>query len=85
MNCLALPHVSHASIEGDFPESMFPVLQHLELKVGAQIMFTKNDNDEKIYFNGKLATVKSINEAEIKVEMAGNHIFIYIEEGHLGK
>ena len=67
-------HVSHASIEGDFPESMFPVLQHLELKVGAQIMFTKNDNDEKMYFNGKLATVKSINEAEIKVEMAGTHI-----------
>ena len=53
---------------------MFPVLQHLELKVGAQIMFTKNDNDEKMYFNGKLATVKSINEAEIKVEMAGTHV-----------
>jgi PIF1-like helicase/Helix-turn-helix domain/Helicase len=69
-------HVARASIEGDFPESMFPVLQHLELKIGAQIMFTKNDNDEKIYFNGKLATVKSINEAEIKVEMAGTH-FLY--------
>ena len=68
------PHVVHASIEGEFPESMFPVLQHLELKVGAQIMFTKNDNDEKMYFNGKLATVKSINEAEIKVEMAGTHV-----------
>jgi hypothetical protein len=70
-------HVLHASIEGDFPESMFPVLQRLELKVGAQIMFTKNDSDEKMYFNGKLATVKSINEAEIKVLMAGSHI-IYI-------
>ena len=74
------PHVAHATIEGDFPESMFPVLQHLELKVGAQIMFTKNDNDEKIYFNGKLATVKSINEAEIKVEMAGNHILYTLKK-----
>ena len=67
------PQVIHASIEGEFPESMFPVLHHLELKVGAQIMFTKNDSEEKMYFNGKLATVKSINEAEIKVEMAGSH------------
>ena len=75
-----VPHVSHATIEGDFPESMFPVLQHLELKVGAQVMFTKNDNDEKMYFNGKLATVKSINEAEIKVEMAGTHILYTLKK-----
>ena len=74
------PHVIHASIEGEFPESMFPVLHHLELKVGAQIMFTKNDSEEKMYFNGKLATVKSINEAEIKVEMAGSHILYTLKK-----
>jgi hypothetical protein len=67
-------HVLHASIEGEFPESMYPVLQHLELKAGAQIMFTKNDTDEKMYFNGKLATVKSIAGDEVKVEMAGSHL-----------
>lgn len=66
-------HILHADITGDFPESMYPVLQHLELKVGAQIMFTKNDNDEKKYFNGKLATVKAIGGGDITVEMAGSH------------
>lgn len=66
--------VVHASIEGEFPESMFPVLQHLELKEGAQIMFTRNDSEEKMYFNGKLATVKSIAGNDIKVEMAGSHV-----------
>jgi PIF1-like helicase/Helix-turn-helix domain/Helicase len=63
-------HVFDARIEGDFPESMFPVLQRLTLKVGAQIMFTKNDNDGKMYFNGKIATVTKIGNGEIEVEMA---------------
>jgi uncharacterized protein YpbB len=67
-------HVFHASVEGDFPESMYPVLQRLELKVGAQIMFTKNDSEDKMYFNGKLATVKSISGDEVKVEMAESHV-----------
>lgn len=67
-------HVLNAVIEGDFPESMYPVQQHLELKVGAQIMFTKNDSEEKMYFNGKLATVTSIAGDEVKVELAESHI-----------
>jgi hypothetical protein len=62
-----------AHIEDDFPESMFPVLSQIELKEGAQIMFIRNDTEEKKYFNGKLATVKKISETEIWVEMAGTH------------
>jgi hypothetical protein len=60
-----------AHIEDEFPESMFPVLPQIELKEGAQIMFIRNDAEEKKYFNGKLATVKKISEEEIWVEMAG--------------
>lgn len=60
-----------AQVNGDFPESMFPVAQRLELKEGAQIMFIKNDSEEKAYFNGKLATVISISKNEITVKMAG--------------
>ena len=37
---------------------MYPVLRELELKVGAQVMFIRND-PEKTYFNGKLAKVTS--------------------------
>jgi len=67
-------HLFDAHLEGDFPESMYPVMSQLELKEGAQIMFIRNDiTEEKKYFNGKLAIVKKISEDGILVEMAGNH------------
>ena len=62
-----------AEIEDEFPESMFPVLKIMVLKVGAQIMFVKNDID-KMYFNGKLATVVDIDHDEVEVEMAESHV-----------
>ncbi|HRD52533.1 MAG TPA: AAA family ATPase [Flavobacteriales bacterium] len=61
-------HAFEAGISGDFPQSMFPVLQRIELKVGAQIMFVKNDQ-EKMYFNGKLARVEELNDEGITVRM----------------
>jgi hypothetical protein len=67
------PHYVHASVEGEFPESMFPAQQKLELREGAQIMFTRNDSEDKMYFNGKLATVISIAGDDIKVAMAGSN------------
>jgi len=71
LNSLKTPsHTFQALVEGDFPESMYPVLAKLELKEGAQIMFVKNDTEEKTYFNGKIATVKHINGEEITVEMS---------------
>lgn len=67
----ALPGKAHrfeANVEGDFPQSMYPVLPVLELKEGAQIMFIRNDMD-KAYFNGKLAKVTAIGKDGIAVEM----------------
>jgi GTPase SAR1 family protein len=64
-------HRFEAEIDGDFPESMFPVLRELELKEGAQIMFTRNDR-EKAYFNGKLARVERIEEGLVHVRMLDN-------------
>lgn len=61
-------HAFEAVIEGDFPQSMFPVLERIELKVGAQIMFVKND-PEKMYFNGKLARVEALDDDGITVRM----------------
>ena len=57
-----------AVVEGDFPEGMYPVLRELELKVGAQVMFTRNDVD-KAYFNGKLARVTEADGNGVTVEM----------------
>jgi hypothetical protein len=50
-----------AEIEGDFPELMYPTERKLPLKVGAQIMFIKNDpTGEQRFFNGKIAKVTQI-------------------------
>ncbi len=60
--------VYDAELEGDFPRSMFPVLENIALKAGAQIMFVRND-PEKMYFNGKLARVERIGADTIEVRM----------------
>ncbi|MBL7858536.1 MAG: helix-turn-helix domain-containing protein [Cyclobacteriaceae bacterium] len=77
LNKKALQHLQapsfffDAHIEGEFPESMYPVLATLELKEGAQVMFVRNDTSEdKKYVNGKLATVKKISDEEVWVTMA---------------
>ncbi|MEJ1242040.1 AAA family ATPase [Chryseolinea sp. T2] len=72
----ALPSVSRffdAEIQDDFPEGMYPVSARLELKVGAQIMFIRNDSEAGVYFNGKLATVSEINWDSVVVIMAGTN------------
>jgi len=58
-----------AQIVDDFPDKIYPVEDNLELKVGAQIMFIKNDlSFEKNYFNGKMGIIKYLSKDEIIVE-----------------
>ena len=55
-------------IKGNFNDKALPTELILDLKPGAQVMFIKNDsNGEKRYYNGKLATVKSIIDDKITV------------------
>lgn len=57
-----------ATIKDTFPESMFPMDQTLSLKVGARVMFVKNDSSaEKCYYNGKLGVVTSLSTNAINV------------------
>jgi len=72
--------VFNAAIEGDFPESMYPVSASITLKKDAQVMFVKNDPQGR-YFNGKLARVVSLNAASdiIEVELAGDHTRLTLE------
>lgn len=51
------PFTYTATIEGDFPGNMYPNEAKLQLKVGAQVMFIRNDAETAAYYNGKLATV----------------------------
>ena len=58
-----------AQVTGDFKEKEMPTLAELELKVGAQVMFIKNDTgEERRYFNGKIGRVTEIDGDTIKVE-----------------
>ncbi len=58
-----------AIIQGEFKENTYPTHEKLELKVGAQVMFIKNDsNPEKRYFNGKIGKIISLSKTEIQVQ-----------------
>ena len=58
-----------AEITGIFPENAYPTKEVLELKVGAQVMFVKNDpSPEKLYYNGKIGKIIAYDKDEgIKV------------------
>ncbi|MBY0244836.1 MAG: helix-turn-helix domain-containing protein [Sphingobacteriaceae bacterium] len=70
-----------AKVEKEFSESAFPADQHIELKVGAQIMFIKNDpTGQQRFFNGKIATVIALDKDEIKVETEAPKMRIVLEK-----
>lgn len=57
-----------AKVWGDFPESLYPNDATLKLKLGAQVMFTRNDvGKDKLFYNGKIGIITSINSKGIKV------------------
>ena len=61
-----------ATIKDTFPESMFPMDETLTLKLGARVMFTKNDSSsEKRYYNGKLGIVSHLTDKTITVTCEG--------------
>ena len=62
--------IFNANIDGIFPESLYPTRETLELKVGAQVMFIKNDPEpEKAYFNGKIGRLTDYDEKTGTVEV----------------
>ncbi|TRX23708.1 helix-turn-helix domain-containing protein [Flavobacterium franklandianum] len=69
------------SIVGDFPDKIFPVDEELKLKVGAQVMFVKNDlSFDKKYFNGKMGIIKSLSNKEILVHFPEENLTIEVEK-----
>ena len=64
-----------AEIKGIFPENAYPTKEILELKVGAQVMFVKNDpSPEKEYYNGRIGKIISYNKDEGLVVQCDNDI-----------
>ena len=57
--------------DGNLKEENLPAPMNLILKVGAQVMFTRNDPSHR-WVNGTLGTVVELNEKEIKVKVGNN-------------
>ena len=63
------PKVYKAKVEGKFPEFSYPNKEELILKIGAQVMFVKNDSSpEKRYFNGKIGKIILLDKDEVIVK-----------------
>ncbi|MGA0558636.1 HRDC domain-containing protein [Larkinella sp. VNQ87] len=64
-----LLHTFEATIEGEFPAHAYPTEASLELKVGAQVMFNKNDSSrDKLFYNGKIGRITDIDDDVIYVK-----------------
>lgn len=71
-----------AEVEGVFPEYSYPADEVLTLKLGAQIMFLKNDaTSEKRYYNGMIGEVVTVNETGMFVRgKESGHAFQLLPE-----
>ena len=73
--------IFNARIEGEFPEYSYPTEKRLLLKTGAQVMFIKNDSSaDKLYFNGKIGRIDSIDEEIVYVRCDGENSLIPVED-----
>ena len=69
-----------AELEGDFPQHAYPTAAALELKVGAQVMFIRNDaSSEKRYFNGKIGKITKITYDSVRVSCPEDFESIEVE------
>ena len=60
-----------AEVSGKFNENAYPNAERLELKVGAQVMFIKNDSStDKRYYNGKIGIITAISKESVTVKCA---------------
>jgi hypothetical protein len=79
----ALPSPSlrfSAEITGDFPDKIYPVNPNMELKLGAQVMFVRNDpSPQKKYYNGKIGKIELLTDDCIKVRCDDDNSLIEVE------
>ena len=73
---LTTPLVTYeGDVNGDFPENSLPAPRELTLKVGAQVVFVRNDRERR-WVNGTLGRVHeaSANRLEIELESGKRHV-----------
>ncbi|MCB0689226.1 MAG: AAA family ATPase, partial [Saprospiraceae bacterium] len=67
-----------AEIINHFNANAYPAEDQLKLKVGAQVMFIRNDSEGK-YFNGKLAEIISLSKEDVQVKF-DNDETLFVEK-----
>ncbi|MDR1226512.1 MAG: AAA family ATPase [Prevotellaceae bacterium] len=74
-------HEFSGEIEGDFPDYALPTDMVMQLKVGAQIMFIKNDVGElRRYYNGRIGTIVRIDKDFINVRLADSEVEVELKK-----
>ncbi|GAO42366.1 helix-turn-helix domain-containing protein [Flavihumibacter petaseus] len=70
-----------AVITGEFSDKAYPAEQVLKLKVGAQVMITRNDKGEdRRYYNGKIGRIRAFREKGIEIEFPGSYDTLLLEK-----
>jgi len=70
----AVEYTYEGTVQGKFEEKRFPVDMTLRLKIGAQVMFTRNDS-QKRWVNGTIGTVSKLTKDEIQVTTDGGDTY----------
>lgn len=68
------PFTYNAEVSGEFEESKYPTEPELTLKVGAQVIFIKNDTDKR-WVNGTIGQVSGLTDTEIEVKLKNGEIY----------
>ena len=70
-----------AKVDGEFAERAYPADFELVLKIGAQVMFIKNDKGEsRRYYNGKIGVISRMSDTEVYVEFPGEPEEVLVEK-----
>ena len=67
------PVIAYGTVSGEFPSNSLPTSLELTIKVGAQIIFVKNDTDKR-WVNGTIGVITGIDEES-------NTIYVVTENG----
>jgi nucleoside-triphosphatase THEP1 len=76
------PRIYKADIEGKLNLKQLPCEQELILKIGAQVVFVKNDSQGSRYVNGSVGLVQYLDKDSITVDLEGEEIDVPRETWH---
>jgi hypothetical protein len=75
MHALKTPEFTFkGTIDGNFPENDLPTSKELTLKEGAQVIFIRNDKENR-WVNGTIAKVSFVNEDKMEVALEDGEVY----------